>query len=130
MKSNHSIQRTGASRSAQLRFGRRGWLAPAADAGLAVNTPTTSHARVRAAIALAAGLGATIAMGLMFIFDYELKARAAWVPYVMAAPMYILLQLFAEGVLEGLWSSRRWVSRVFTIVIVVGYYVLWFALTL
>jgi hypothetical protein len=77
-----------------------------------------------------AGLGAIIAMSLMFLLDHQLKARGAWVPYVMAAPLYLLLQLFAEGVLEGLWSGRRWVSRAFTILLVVGYYVLWFALTL
>ncbi len=69
-------------------------------------------------------------MGLMFAFDYQLKARGAWVPYVMAAPIYLLLQMFAEGVLEGLWSGKRWVSRAFTIVLVVAYYVLWFAFTL
>ncbi len=66
----------------------------------------------------------------MFIFDYKLKARGAWVPYLMAAPIYLLLQLFAEGVLEGFWSGRRWVSRAFCVVLVLGYYILWFALTL
>jgi hypothetical protein len=95
-----------------------------------MNTPTTSQPRVRPGIAVAAGLGAIIAMGLMFIFDHQLKARGAWVPYVMAAPIYLLLQMFAEGALEGLWSGRRWVSRGIIMLLVVGYYVLWFALTL
>ena len=69
-------------------------------------------------------------MVLMFAFDSQLKARGKWLPYILAAPIYILLQLFAEGILEAFWSSRSWVAKAFPIAVVLAYYLLWFAFVL
>ncbi len=92
--------------------------------------PQSSEPRVRVGIALIAGLLAVAAMAVMFAFDSQLKAKGKWVPYLLAAPIYILLQLFAEGILESFWSRRSWVAKAFPIVAVLVYYVLWFVITL
>ncbi len=76
---------------------------------------------------MAAGLLALGAMAAMFVFDSQLKARGKWVPYLLLAPIYVLLQLFAEGILGAFWSSRSWIAKTLPVVVVLAYYFLWFA---
>jgi hypothetical protein len=91
-------------------------------------TPKAPKSRVRPGIALVAGLLAVTAMAVMFVFDSQLKAKGRWVPYLLAAPIYILLQLFAEGILESFWLRRSWIAKAFPILAVLLYYALWLAI--
>ena len=92
--------------------------------------PPSSKHRIGPGIAVAAGLLAIAVMTLIFIFDSQLKAKSAWLPYLFAAPIYVLFQVFAEGVLEGFWSSKRWLVKAFPVVAIITYYLLWFAFVL
>jgi hypothetical protein len=76
---------------------------------------------------VAAGLLALAAMAAMFLFDSQLKARGKWVPYLLGAPVYFLVQMFAEGILGAFRSNRSWIAKVLPVVVVLAYYFLWFA---
>jgi hypothetical protein len=84
-----------------------------------------SDRRIPLGLAVAAGILAVVALAGLVLLDTWL-ADQRWLIYAAAVPVYFLLQVFAEGVMEGLWATRRWVATCFVVAVVVGFYGLWF----
>jgi hypothetical protein len=78
-------------------------------------------------LALVAGVLAIGLFASIVLLDTWVKNQP-WAVYVAVVPAYFLLQLFAEGVLEGFVTFGRWVAKVFAAVVVVGSYWFWFRL--
>ena len=85
-----------------------------------------SSARIPLWLALIAGLLAIGFLAGLFLLDTWLT-RQPWSIYVVVVPVYFLLQVCAEGALEALWFTKRWLARVFALASVAGFYLFWFA---
>ena len=86
----------------------------------------TSSRRIRFWVAMLAGGIAAAGLATLFVFDRWLSGQK-WLVYVAAVPAFLLLQTFAEGALEVLWGARRRLAPVAAALILVGFYVAWFA---
>jgi hypothetical protein len=85
---------------------------------------TVPGRRIPLGLAIGAGITASLALvGILFLDTW--LAGQDWVLYAAAIPLYFLLQIFAEGVIEGFWSAHRWLAKLFAIILVVTFYVLW-----
>jgi hypothetical protein len=73
---------------------------------------------------MTAGVLAIALLTALIFLDTRLKDQR-WAVYLAAIPGYFLLQVFAEGALEGLWSAGRWAGKLFAIAALVAFYVLW-----
>jgi hypothetical protein len=73
-----------------------------------------------------AGGIAIAGLATMFVFDRWLSGQKG-VVYVAAVPAFLLLQIFAEGTLEFLWGAGRRFAPIAAALILVGFYVAWFA---
>jgi hypothetical protein len=76
-------------------------------------------------LGLVAGAVALGGMAALFLLDTWIK-RQSWAIYIVALPAYILLQVCAEGALEGVGTAKHWVARCFAMAVLVGFYALWF----
>jgi len=83
--------------------------------------------RIPISIALAAGVTAAGGLVALVLLEKWMNAHS-WVIYTGLVPVYILLQICVEGVLEGFWSAKRWVAKLFALALLVGAYALWFAI--
>ena len=80
-------------------------------------------------LAAVAGLLALCALAALFALDYTIfsspdasSSTGSWVVAVVAAPFYLLLQFFAEGVASAYWAARsRWVKALPTLTMLVFY---------
>jgi hypothetical protein len=75
-------------------------------------------------LAIGAGITACLALAGILYLDKWLIGQD-WLLYAAAVPLYFLLQIFAEGVLEGFWSAHRWLAKLMSIIVVAAFYVLW-----
>ena len=74
---------------------------------------------------LAGGI-ATAGLAALFAFDRWLTGQK-WLVYVAADPAFLLLQTFVAGALEVLWGAGRRLAPIAAALILVGFYVAWFA---
>ena len=80
-------------------------------------------------VVAAAGLLALCVLAALFALDYFIfsSPRASfstgsWVIAVVAAPVYLFLQFFAEGVASAYWEARsRWVKALPILTMLVFY---------
>ena len=86
----------------------------------------TSGSRIPFGLAMIAGAVVIAGLASMFVFDRWLTGRS-WLIYAAAAPAYLLLQIFAEGALGLFAGSWRRAGPVVAALILVGFYVAWFA---
>ena len=84
-------------------------------------------------LAVGAGALAVIAVGGVFWFEYaafgpRAPGQRSWLFWVAAIPAYLLLQFFAEVVLQGFWGASSVVAKTLPVVVVVLFYAAYFAL--
>jgi hypothetical protein len=86
----------------------------------------------RAWLAIAAGAFAVVAVGGIFWLEYAAFGPRAtgqsWLFWAAAIPVYLLLQFFAEVVLQGFWGASSIVAKALPVVVVVLFYAAYFAL--
>jgi len=82
-------------------------------------------------LAVAAGALAVLAVGGVFWFEYAAfgpRAQRSWLFWAAAIPAYFLLQFFAEVVLQGFWGASSLLAKALPVVVVVLFYLAYFAL--
>jgi len=80
------------------------------------------------------GVGAALlaASALAGIVGLELgvfgprASTVSWLLYVVAIPCYLLLQFFAEVVLEAFWGMPSLMAKAVPVVLLVAFYAAWF----
>jgi pheromone shutdown protein TraB len=78
------------------------------------------------------GLLALFALAALFALDYFVFSRpgansstGSWLVAVIAAPVYLLLQVFAEGVASAYWEAHCRSVKVLPIAIMLVFYAAW-----
>lgn len=83
-----------------------------------------SQRRIPLWAGLTAGALAIALLAALFFLDTWLSGKR-WTLYLAVIPAYFLLQVFAEGTLEGLWSLGRWGSKIFAVAVLVAFHFVW-----
>ena len=84
----------------------------------------TSQRHIPLWVALTAGVLAIALLTALVVLDTWLTNQR-WTVYLSAIPVYFLLQVFAEGALEGSCSVGRWAGKLFAIAVLVTFYFVW-----